>query len=212
MIHITSRWAYALRTELGDGAGEEAIRDTINHLVSNLTSEQWAKDRLLLKFKAKMIFLTDLSKSKMIRQSTMQNIMGQSFTHLRYNCCKCLYQKLSAKKGGTIFFKKDCVGPWHGPCERHRSERGRGFSDEHSKPLLWIAHHVTKVQNLSFASLQIFFCISNLFLGLVFFSTTRWTTSQRQTSPTILGFHQAPTISSGLEKIFLSCVPLFLSF
>jgi len=41
----TFKWAYALRTELGDGAGEEAIRDTINHLVSNLTSEEWAKDR-----------------------------------------------------------------------------------------------------------------------------------------------------------------------
>ena len=40
-----SRWAYALRTELGDGAGEEAIKDTINHLVANLTSEQWARDR-----------------------------------------------------------------------------------------------------------------------------------------------------------------------
>ena len=39
------RWAYALRTELGDGAGEEAIKDTINHLVANLTSEQWARDR-----------------------------------------------------------------------------------------------------------------------------------------------------------------------
>ena len=101
MIHITSRWAYALRTELGDGAGEEAIRDTINHLVSNLTSEQWAKDRWLLKFEAKISFLTDLSKSKMIRQSTMQNIMGQSFTHPRYNCFKIV-----CKKGGNNFLKK----------------------------------------------------------------------------------------------------------
>ena len=43
-MHL-SRWAYALRTELGDGAGEEAIKETIGHLVANLTSEQWARDR-----------------------------------------------------------------------------------------------------------------------------------------------------------------------
>ena len=122
---------------------------------------------------------------------------------------KCTFSKWSAKKGGTIFLKKDCVGPWHSPCERHRSKRGRGFSDEHSKPLLRIAHHVTKVQNLNFKSLQNYFCISNLFLGLAFFSTTRWTTSQRQTSPTTLEFLQAPTISLGLEKIFSLCTFFF---
>jgi gamma-glutamyltranspeptidase/glutathione hydrolase/leukotriene-C4 hydrolase len=41
----TFKWAYALRTELGDGAREEAIKETIEHLVANLTSEQWARDR-----------------------------------------------------------------------------------------------------------------------------------------------------------------------
>ena len=49
-----------------------------------------------------------------------------------------------------------------------------------------------------------------LLIGIVFFSTTRWTTSQRQTSPTTLEFHQAPTISSGLEKIFSLCTSFFL--
>ena len=39
-----------MRTELGDGAGEEAIKDTINHLVANLTSEQWARDRWAEKY------------------------------------------------------------------------------------------------------------------------------------------------------------------
>ena len=46
-----------MRTELGDGAGEEAIKDTINHLVANLTSEQWARDRWAEKYqKLNLIF------------------------------------------------------------------------------------------------------------------------------------------------------------
>ena len=160
-----------------------------------------------MKVEAKISFLTDSSKSKMIQQSTMQNIMGQSFTHPRYKLfvsgivCK--------KKGGGFFLEKYCPGSWHSPCERHRSKRGCGLSDEHNKPLLWIAHHVTKVQNLNFKSSQNYLCISNLFLGLVFFSTTRWTTSQRQTSRTTLESLQAPIISSGLEKIFSSCTYFF---
>jgi len=38
------KWAYALRTEMGDGLGQEDIRDYMASLVTNLTSEQWAMD------------------------------------------------------------------------------------------------------------------------------------------------------------------------
>ena len=56
-MHKKSRWAYALRTELGDGAGHEAIRETIEHLVANLTSEQWAREKCVYKLNLKLIDL-----------------------------------------------------------------------------------------------------------------------------------------------------------
>lgn len=39
------KWAFALRTELGDPLGDEEIRDYVNSLVSNLTSDEWAVEK-----------------------------------------------------------------------------------------------------------------------------------------------------------------------
>ena len=39
------KWAYALRTELGDSTGDEDIRDYVNSLVLNLTSDAQAVEK-----------------------------------------------------------------------------------------------------------------------------------------------------------------------
>ena len=43
-----TRWAYALRTELGDGRGQEDIRAAIHRLVEGMTSEQLARERSVI--------------------------------------------------------------------------------------------------------------------------------------------------------------------
>jgi len=39
------KWAFALRTELGDPIGDDEIRAFVNSLVSNLTSDEWAVEK-----------------------------------------------------------------------------------------------------------------------------------------------------------------------
>ena len=39
------KWAFALRTELGDPIGDDDIRAYVNSLVSNLTSDEWAVEK-----------------------------------------------------------------------------------------------------------------------------------------------------------------------
>ena len=47
IIRITEafKWAYALRTELGDPIGDADIRDYVNSVVKNLTSDAWAIEK-----------------------------------------------------------------------------------------------------------------------------------------------------------------------